>query len=140
MTAHGQLPAGTVPAVGRVTRGELEAAQAQCGPVASATADERAFTVYARAALAKLKHPWQPTAAQCLECCRQAPGGLGQIAAVWTLRSLAGPFIEAMLVVDRALFLAAHCAPGSSVRAYALFDAATSPRNLVLVARRAADP
>ncbi|KAJ1731259.1 hypothetical protein LPJ61_002619 [Coemansia biformis] len=140
MVAHGQLAADTVPAVGRVTRSELAAAQAECGPADGATADERAFTVYARAALGKLGLAWRPTAAQCVECCRQAGGGLGlgQIAAVWALRSLAGPVIEAMLVVDRALFLAAHCEAGSRVQAYALFDAATSPRNVVLVAQRPA--
>ncbi|KAJ1836737.1 hypothetical protein LPJ63_000057 [Coemansia sp. RSA 2711] len=140
MVAQNQIaPDGVAPAVGRVTNSELQTARMQlpaCG-TANASADEREFAAYALAALTKLNHAWRPTAEQCIACYRQhGSAGLQQIAAAWTLKALAGPLIECMLVVDRALYLAEHCGSAGRVRAFALFDPVTSPRNVVLVAQR----
>ncbi|KAJ1866403.1 hypothetical protein LPJ78_001868 [Coemansia sp. RSA 989] len=133
MVAHGQVaPDAMAPAVGKVTNTELQAAKVSV----DASSDEIAFTTYVLAALTKLNHAWRPTAEQCVECYREHGTGLQQIAAAWTLKSLAGPLVECMLVVDRAMYLAEHCRGSGRVSAFALFDPVTSPRNVVLVAQR----
>ncbi|KAJ2453341.1 hypothetical protein EV183_002296 [Coemansia sp. RSA 2336] len=133
MVAHGQVaPDAMAPAVGKVTNTELQAVDVSV----DATSDEIAFTTYVLAALTKLDCAWRPTAEQCVECYREHGTGLQQIAAAWTLKSLAGPLVECMLVVDRAMYLAEHCGGSGRVAAFALFDPVTSPRNVVLVAQR----
>ncbi|KAJ2844766.1 hypothetical protein IWW36_005054 [Coemansia brasiliensis] len=134
MVAHNQVaPNAMAPAVGKVTNTELQAISVSV----DASSDEIAFTTYALAALTKLNHAWRPTAEQCVECYREhGSTGLQQIAAAWTLKSLAGPLVECMLVVDRAMYLAEHCSASGRVSAFALFDPVTSPRNVVLVAQR----
>ncbi|KAJ2878860.1 hypothetical protein IWW38_006229, partial [Coemansia aciculifera] len=130
MISAGQLsPEAPFPAVGGVTGTELKAAKELVG-----STDE--FAAYAYAALERLGVAWRPTVAQCVEAQLVKRHGLRQMAVVWTLRSLMGPLIEGMLVVDRALYLRSHCGPEGGVRAFALFDAVTSPRNVVLVAWR----
>ncbi|KAJ1959763.1 hypothetical protein GGI12_004166 [Dipsacomyces acuminosporus] len=101
------------------------------------TEEDKDFALYVYAALGKLKHKWHPQLQLCIDCRRQMSHGFKQMAAVWTLRSLVGPLIEGMVVLDRALYLRSHCGPGGSVSAFALFDPVTSPRNVVLVAKRA---
>ncbi|KAJ2880435.1 hypothetical protein H4R27_004722 [Coemansia aciculifera] len=134
MVTMGQLPIDApFPAVGGVTGTELKAAEEHVGTVGG---DDRAFAVYAYAALERLGMEWRPTVAQCVEARQKTSNGYRQMAVVWTLRSLMGPLIEGMLVVDRALYLRKHCGPAGGVRAFALFDAVTSPRNVVLVAWR----
>ncbi|KAJ1777216.1 hypothetical protein LPJ54_002557 [Coemansia sp. RSA 1824] len=140
MVAQNQIASdGVAPAVGKVTNTELQTALAEipADAIARSSADEQDFAAYVLAALTKLDHAWRPTAEQCIACYREHGGaGLRQIAAAWTLKSLAGPLIECMLVVDRALYLAEHCTAAGRVRAFALFDPVTSPRNVVLVAQR----
>ncbi|KAJ2684617.1 hypothetical protein IWW39_004795 [Coemansia spiralis] len=134
MVTTGQLPMDApFPAVGGVTGTELAAAEEHVG---AAEGDDRAFAAYAYAALKRLGVEWRPTVAQCVEARQRTSHGYRQMAVVWTLRSLMGPLIEGMLVVDRALYLRRHCGPGGGVRAFALFDAVTSPRNVVLAAWR----
>ncbi|KAI9506236.1 hypothetical protein GGI25_002139 [Coemansia spiralis] len=143
MVSHGQLSADDRgPAIGSVTRNGLQAAMArehrQLEDSGLSDNDEgKRFAVYTLAALEKIKHPWRPSVAQCIECQRGMQHGLSQVAAAWTLMSLAGPVIESMLVVDRALYLGEHCGAAGTVQAFALFDAVASPRNMVLVAQRA---
>ncbi|KAJ2444592.1 hypothetical protein GGF42_006262, partial [Coemansia sp. RSA 2424] len=121
MVAAGQLSLeAPFPAVGGVTGTELKAAEEHVG-----NAD--AFAAYAYAALERLRVVWRPTVAQCVEAQQKTSHGLRQMAVVWTLRSLMGPLIEGMLVVDRALYLRSHCGPEGGVRAFALFDAVMSP-------------
>ncbi|KAJ1904995.1 hypothetical protein LPJ81_002174 [Coemansia sp. IMI 209127] len=145
MVSHGQLSAeDTIPVVGRVTSNDLKAVMTredvslQLGKLAHDDAGAgMEFAVYALAALEKMKHPWRPTVAQCVECQHGMKHGLQQVAAAWTLMAMVGPLVESMLVVDRALYLRECCGAGGSVRAFALFDVVESPRNVVLVAQRA---
>ncbi|KAJ2745948.1 hypothetical protein GGI20_001763 [Coemansia sp. BCRC 34301] len=130
MISSGQLSSeAPFPAVGGVTTTELRAAEERVGGV-------DAFAAYAYAALERLGVAWRPTVAECTEAQQEKRHGLLQMAVVWTLRSLMGPLIEGMLVMDRALYLRMHCGPEGGVRAFALFDAVASPRNVVLVAWR----
>ncbi|KAI8324229.1 hypothetical protein GQ54DRAFT_74659 [Martensiomyces pterosporus] len=159
MVSHGQLSTkDKFPAVGGVTTTDLHAAmerermqfdkyaeelqrqedsEAPGGTGNNRLAEEdKEFALYVYAALNKLKHTWHPPLRECVDCRRRMGFGFKQMAVVWTLRSLVGPLIEGMLVVDRALYLKAHCGPEGQVEAFALFDPVTSPRNVVLVAQR----
>ncbi|KAJ1557627.1 hypothetical protein HK405_015548, partial [Cladochytrium tenue] len=56
-----------------------------------------------------------------------------EVAAVWTLRAIAGAAIESLILADRAAHVAEH---GFDVELFPLFDQAISPRNMVLVVTR----
>ncbi|KAJ1952660.1 hypothetical protein EC988_003429 [Linderina pennispora] len=134
MISKGQLSKhDRFPTVGGVTNTELAEAVEREQMQDMAEGIDKEFALYVYAALRKMQSSWHPSLGECLECRRSMKHGFRQMAVVWTLRSIVGPLIEGMLVVDRAMYLAQHC---SSVSAFALFDPVTSPRNVVLVARR----
>ncbi|KAJ1663526.1 hypothetical protein IW140_004955 [Coemansia sp. RSA 1813] len=145
MVSHGQLSADDIiPVVGRVKDNDLRAVMTredvalQLSDIAHDDAGAgKEFAVYVLAALDKMQHAWRPTVAQCVECQREMRHGLQQVAAAWTLMSMAGPLVESMLVADRALYLRECCGTDGLVQAFALFDVVESPRNVVLVAQRA---
>ncbi|KAJ2816574.1 hypothetical protein GGI24_005685, partial [Coemansia furcata] len=89
MVNMGQLPMDApIPAVGGVTGTEVKAAEEH---VEGVEGEDRAFAVYAYAALGRLGIEWRPTVAQCVEARQQTSHGYRQMAVVWTLRSLMGP-------------------------------------------------
>ncbi|KAJ1950760.1 hypothetical protein FBU59_000527 [Linderina macrospora] len=135
MIAEGQLSkSDEFPKVGGVTNTELAEAMEREHLQDMAEGIDKEFALYVYAALHKVNNSrWHPGVAECVRCRQSMSHGFRQMAVVWTLRSIVGPLIEGMLVVDRAMYLAQHC---SSVSAFALFDPVTSPRNVVLVARR----
>ncbi|KAJ1823091.1 hypothetical protein LPJ56_000426 [Coemansia sp. RSA 2599] len=139
MVADGGLSTDAkFPVVGKITATDLQQARDEAsGELADVFSEEETdFAVYARAALAKLRYPWVPTVARCAACHHEMRHGLRQMAAVWALRSMVGALIESILVVDRAAYLGERCGADGTVDAFALFDPVTSPRSIVLVARR----
>ncbi|KAJ1943555.1 hypothetical protein GGF37_002594 [Kickxella alabastrina] len=129
------------PVIGSITNTLMENARQRIvgrldDNAVDATDDNIEFAVYVEAALENINYTWRPTIAQCIDCCSQIRHGLKRMAAVWALRSMIGALIESILVVDRAAYLGENCGAGGSVRAFALFDPVTSPRNVVFVAQR----
>ncbi|KAJ2724537.1 hypothetical protein GGI07_001884 [Coemansia sp. Benny D115] len=142
MVARGGLPRDSAfPVVGKITNTDLDQSRRQVLEQIDASKEDTAeidFAVYVFAALEKLQYKWRPSVTECMVCRRENRHGLVQMAAVWALRSMVGSLVESIVVVDRAVYLREHCG-GGAVRAFALFDPVTSPRNVVLVAQRNKD-
>ncbi|KAJ2786511.1 hypothetical protein GGI15_001475 [Coemansia interrupta] len=141
MVSSGGLEADApFPVVGKITTTDLDQARQdtldQLADNRTDNSDDIDFALYVYAALKRLDYAWRPSVAQCIACRQEMQHGLKQMAAVWALRSMIGSLIESIIVVDRAAYLSRHCGPGGLVRAFALFDPVTSPRNIVLVGQR----
>ncbi|CAO3600277.1 unnamed protein product [Absidia cylindrospora] len=104
--------------------------------------DFDSFPIYVKAALTRLGYPTDiiPTEEAESYYDRYKLGYQvdKRIAVLWTIRALLGPLIEALILIDRYLYLDENIPPSStkSVRLLPLFDDIVSPRNMVLVATK----
>eukprot|EP01001_Neometanema_parovale_P009372 NODE_5616_length_926_cov_63.001245_g5393_i0.p1 GENE.NODE_5616_length_926_cov_63.001245_g5393_i0~~NODE_5616_length_926_cov_63.001245_g5393_i0.p1 ORF type:complete len:233 (-),score=30.41 NODE_5616_length_926_cov_63.001245_g5393_i0:52-750(-) len=65
------------------------------------------------------------------------PASVDRLRCFLMLRALLSPVLESYVVMDRFLYLKQQCLPGWDIRVEPIFSQDASPRNMVLVARKA---
>ena len=125
MVEKGLTDASVAPVVGRLNKKR----------------DFTSFSVYIKAALARLKFPEDTITSEEAEAYYQeykAKQADKQITILWTLRVLLGPILESIILVDRFLYLTETIeeSPTKGVWLWPLFDPVTSPRNIVIAATK----